>query len=144
MERTVLIANTSDMPVAAREASIYTGITIAEYFRDMGYSSPDGRLHFPLGRGSSRCQDVWRRCLVREGYPAYLGSRLAQFYERAGRVISLGKDNREGALSVIGAVSCRRRYFRAGYTGYHPAYRKGILVPGCGSAARDISRPSTG
>lgn len=106
MERTVLIANTSDMPVAAREASIYTGITIAEYFRDMGYSVA------LMGDSTSRWAEALREMSGRleempgeEGYPAYLGSRLAQFYERAGRVITLGSDDTEGALSVIGAVS---------------------------------------
>ena len=99
MERTVLIANTSDMPVAAREASIYTGITIAEYFRDMGYSVA------LMADSTSRWAEALREMSGEEGYPAYLGSRLAQFYERAGHVISLGKDKREGALSVIGAVS---------------------------------------
>ena len=106
MERTVLIANTSDMPVAAREASIYTGITIAEYFRDMGYSvalmaDSTSRWAEALREMSGRLEEMPGE----EGYPAYLGSRLAQFYERAGRVISLGQDKREGALSVIGAVS---------------------------------------
>ncbi len=106
MERTVLIANTSDMPVAAREASIYTGITIAEYFRDMGYSvalmaDSTSRWAEALREMSGRLEEMPGE----EGYPAYLGSRLAQFYERAGRVVSLGKDERIGALSVIGAVS---------------------------------------
>ena len=106
MERTVLIANTSDMPVAAREASIYTGITIAEYFRDMGYSvalmaDSTSRWAEALREMSGRLEEMPGE----EGYPAYLGSRLAQFYERAGRVISLGKNGREGALSAIGAVS---------------------------------------
>ena len=106
MERTVLIANTSDMPVAAREASIYTGITIAEYFRDMGYSvalmaDSTSRWAEALREMSGRLEEMPGE----EGYPAYLGSRLAQFYERAGHVISLGQDKREGALSVIGAVS---------------------------------------
>ena len=106
MQRTVLIANTSDMPVAAREASIYTGITIAEYFRDMGFSvalmaDSTSRWAEALREMSGRLEEMPGE----EGYPAYLGSRLAQFYERAGHVISLGKDNREGALSVIGAVS---------------------------------------
>ncbi len=106
MERTVLIANTSDMPVAAREASIYTGITIAEYFRDMGYSvalmaDSTSRWAEALREMSGRLEEMPGE----EGYPAYLGSRLAQFYERAGRVITLGADGREGALSVIGAVS---------------------------------------
>ena len=106
MERTVLIANTSDMPVAAREASIYTGITMAEYFRDMGYSvalmaDSTSRWAEALREMSGRLEEMPGE----EGYPAYLGSRLAQFYERAGRVISLGTEGREGALSVIGAVS---------------------------------------
>lgn len=106
MERTVLIANTSDMPVAAREASIYTGITIAEYFRDMGYSvalmaDSTSRWAEALREMSGRLEEMPGE----EGYPAYLGSRLAQFYERAGRVNCLGSDNREGSLSVIGAVS---------------------------------------
>ncbi len=106
MERTVLIANTSDMPVAAREASIYVGITIAEYFRDMGYSvalmaDSTSRWAEALREMSGRLEEMPGE----EGYPAYLGSRLAQFYERAGRVLSNGTENREGALSVIGAVS---------------------------------------
>ena len=106
MKRTVLIANTSDMPVAAREASIYTGITIAEYFRDMGYSvalmaDSTSRWAEALREMSGRLEEMPGE----EGYPAYLGSRLAQFYERAGKVISLGKEGREGALSAIGAVS---------------------------------------
>lgn len=106
MERTVLIANTSDMPVAAREASIYTGITIAEYFRDMGYSvalmaDSTSRWAEALREMSGRLEEMPGE----EGYPAYLGSRLAQFYERAGRVVALGSEGREGALSVIGAVS---------------------------------------
>ena len=106
MERTVLIANTSDMPVAAREASIYTGITIAEYFRDMGYSvalmaDSTSRWAEALREMSGRLEEMPGE----EGYPAYLGSRLAQFYERAGRVLSIGKTPREGTLSVIGAVS---------------------------------------
>ncbi len=106
MERTVLIANTSDMPVAAREASVYTGITTAEYYRDMGYSVA------LMADSTSRWAEALREMSGRleempgdEGYPAYLGSRLAQFYERAGRVISTGTEGREGALSVIGAVS---------------------------------------
>ncbi len=106
MERTVLIANTSDMPVAAREASIYTGITIAEYFRDMGYNvalmaDSTSRWAEALREMSGRLEEMPGE----EGYPAYLGSRLAQFYERAGRIVALGKDMREGTLSVIGAVS---------------------------------------
>ncbi len=106
MQRTVLIANTSDMPVAAREASIYTGITIAEYFRDMGYSVA------LMADSTSRWAEALREMCGRleempgeEGYPAYLGSRLAEFYERAGSVVSCGTEGREGALSVIGAVS---------------------------------------
>ena len=106
MKRTVLIANTSDMPVAAREASIYTGITIAEYFRDMGYSvalmaDSTSRWAEALREMSGRLEEMPGE----EGYPAYLSSRLAQFYERAGRVQALGSDGREGALSVVGAVS---------------------------------------
>ncbi|MBE6708484.1 MAG: V-type ATP synthase subunit A [Ruminococcaceae bacterium] len=106
MERTVLIANTSDMPVAAREASIYTGITIAEYFRDMGYSvalmaDSTSRWAEALREMSGRLEEMPGE----EGYPAYLGSRLAQFYERAGRVITLGGEGREGSVSAIGAVS---------------------------------------
>lgn len=106
MKRTVLIANTSNMPVAAREASIYTGITIAEYFRDMGYSVSI------MADSTSRWAEALREMSGRleempgdEGYPAYLGSRLAEYYERAGRVICLGKDGREGAVTAIGAVS---------------------------------------
>ena len=106
MKRTILIANTSDMPVAAREASIYTGITMAEYFRDMGYSvalmaDSTSRWAEALREMSGRLEEMPGE----EGYPAYLGSRLAQFYERAGRVISLGRNGREGQLSAIGAVS---------------------------------------
>ena len=106
MERTVLIANTSDMPVAAREASIYTGITIAEYYRDMGYSvaviaDSTSRWAEALREMSGRLEEMPGE----EGYPAYLTSRLAQFYERAGKVVCLGSDAREGALSAIGAVS---------------------------------------
>ncbi len=106
MERTVLIANTSDMPVAAREASIYTGVTIAEYFRDMGYSV------VLLADSTSRWAEALREMSGRleempgeEGYPAYLGSRLAGFYERAGRIITTGSGSREGSLTMIGAVS---------------------------------------
>lgn len=106
MKRTVLIANTSNMPVAAREASIYTGITISEYYRDMGYSVA------MMADSTSRWAEALREMSGRleempgdEGYPAYLASRVAEFYERAGRVNCLGSDNREGALSVIGAVS---------------------------------------
>ncbi len=107
MKRTVLIANTSNMPVAAREASVYTGITIAEYFRDMGYSVA------LMADSTSRWAEAMREISGRleempgeEGYPAYLGARIASFYERAGRVLTLGSEgDREGALSVIGAVS---------------------------------------
>ena len=106
MKRTVLIANTSNMPVAAREASIYTGITIAEYFRDMGYSVAI------MADSTSRWAEALREMSGRleempgdEGYPAYLGSRAADFYERSGKVICIGKDGREGAMTVIGAVS---------------------------------------
>ena len=106
MERTVLIANTSDMPVAAREASVYTGITIAEYFRDMGYAvaviaDSTSRWAEALREMSGRLEEMPGE----EGYPAYLTTRLAQFYERAGKVVCLGADRREGALSAIGAVS---------------------------------------
>ncbi len=106
MQRTILIANTSDMPVAAREASIYTGITLAEYFRDMGYSvalmaDSTSRWAEALREMSGRLEEMPGE----EGYPAYLASRLAQFYERAGHVVTLGSDEREGALSAIGAVS---------------------------------------
>jgi len=106
MKRTVLIANTSNMPVAAREASIYTGITIAEYFRDMGYSVAI------MADSTSRWAEALREMSGRleempgdEGYPAYLASRVAEFYERAGKVVCLGSDDREGAVTVIGAVS---------------------------------------
>lgn len=106
MERTVLIANTSNMPVAAREASVYTGITIAEYFRDMGYSVA------VMADSTSRWAEAMREMSGRleempgeEGYPAYLPSRIADFYERAGRTICLGREGRTGTLSVIGAVS---------------------------------------
>ena len=106
MDRTTLIANTSNMPVAAREASIYTGLTLAEYYRDMGYdvaimADSTSRWAEALREMSGRLEEMPGE----EGYPAYLGSRLAQFYERAGHVVNLGKDGREGALSVIGAVS---------------------------------------
>lgn len=106
MKRTVLIANTSDMPVAAREASIYTGITIAEYFRDMGYrvavmADSTSRWAEALREMSGRLEEMPGE----EGYPAYLGSRLAEFYERAGRVICFGSNGREGSISAIGAVS---------------------------------------
>lgn len=106
MERTVLIANTSNMPVSAREASVYTGITIAEYFRDMGYNVA------LMADSTSRWAEALREMSARleempgeEGYPAYLGTRLAEFYERAGKVVTLGGDNREGSLTIVGAVS---------------------------------------
>jgi V/A-type H+-transporting ATPase subunit A len=106
LERTVIIANTSNMPVAAREASIYTGMTIAEYFRDMGYSVA------LMADSSSRWAEALREISGRmeempgeEGYPAYLASRIAEFYERAGKVVCLSSQERLGALSVIGAVS---------------------------------------
>lgn len=106
MKRVVLLANTSDMPVAAREASVYTGITIAEYFRDMGYSVA------LMADSTSRWAEAMREISTRleempaeEGYPAYLGARIASFYERAGRVVCQGAPQREGALSIIGAVS---------------------------------------
>jgi len=106
MKRTVLIANTSNMPVAAREASIYTGITIAEYFRDMGYSvalmaDSTSRWAEALREMSGRLEEMPGE----EGYPAYLSRRLAEFYERAGRVVCLGSSDRQGALTAVGAVS---------------------------------------
>jgi len=106
MERTVLIANTSNMPVAAREASVFTGITIAEYYRDMGYSvalmaDSTSRWGEAMREISSRLEEMPGE----EGFPTYLGSRMASFYERAGNVICLGSDERQGSLSVIGAVS---------------------------------------
>ncbi len=106
MNRTVLIANTSDMPVAAREASIYTGITIAEFYRDMGYNvalmaDSTSRWAEALREMSGRLEEMPGE----EGYPAYLGSRIAEFYERAGKVLALGNDERIGTLTVIGAVS---------------------------------------
>ncbi|MEA1964952.1 MAG: V-type ATP synthase subunit A [Candidatus Aerophobetes bacterium] len=106
MQRTILIANTSNMPVAAREASIYTGITLAEYYRDMGYNvalmaDSTSRWAEALREMSGRLEEMPGE----EGYPAYLPSRLAEFYERAGRIICLGKDEREASLSAIGAVS---------------------------------------
>ncbi len=106
MERTVLVANTSNMPVAAREASVFTGITMAEYYRDQGYSVA------LMGDSTSRWAEAMREMSGRleempgdEGYPAYLASRLAAFYERAGMVIALGKDERESSVTIIGAVS---------------------------------------
>ena len=106
MLKTVLVANTSNMPVAAREASVYTGITIAEYFRDMGYSVA------LMADSTSRWAEAMREMSGRleempgeEGYPAYLGTRIAEFYERAGKVRCLGDSERIGALTVVGAVS---------------------------------------
>ena len=106
MQRTCLVANTSNMPVAAREASIYTGITLAEYFRDMGYNVS------MMGDSTSRWAEALREISGRlaempadSGYPAYLGAKLAQFYERAGRVQCLGSPNREGSVTIVGAVS---------------------------------------
>jgi V/A-type H+-transporting ATPase subunit A len=106
LERTVIVANTSNMPVAAREASIYTGITIAEYFRDMGYSVA------VMADSTSRWAEALREISGRleempgeEGYPAYLSSRVAEFYERAGKIVCIGSDSRQGALSIMGAVS---------------------------------------
>ncbi|UCD83548.1 MAG: V-type ATP synthase subunit A [Deltaproteobacteria bacterium] len=106
MKRTVMVANTSNMPVAAREASVYTGITIGEYFRDMGYRVA------VMADSTSRWAEAMREISGRleempgeEGYPAYLGTRIAEFYERAGKVICLGSDQREGAMTVIGSVS---------------------------------------
>jgi V-type H+-transporting ATPase subunit A len=106
MQRTCLVANTSNMPVAAREASIYTGITLAEYFRDMGFNVA------MMADSTSRWAEALREISGRlaempadAGYPAYLGTKLAQFYERAGRVVCLGSPNREGTISIVGAVS---------------------------------------
>jgi V/A-type H+/Na+-transporting ATPase subunit A len=106
MERTILVANTSNMPVAAREASIYTGITIAEYFRDQGYhvalmADSTSRWGEALREVSSRLEEM----PAEEGYPAYLATRLAEFYERAGSVVCLGRDERSGSVSIVGAVS---------------------------------------
>jgi V-type H+-transporting ATPase subunit A len=106
MKRTCLVANTSNMPVAAREASIYTGITLAEYFRDMGFNVA------MMADSTSRWAEALREISGRlaempadAGFPAYLGAKLAQFYERAGRVTCLGSPNREGSISIVGAVS---------------------------------------
>lgn len=128
MQRTVLIANTSDMPVAAREASIYTGITIAEFFRDMGYSvalmaDSTSRWAEALREMSGRLEEMPGE----EGYPAYLGSRLAQFYERAGRVVCLGNDDRIGTLTAIGAVSPPGGDISEPVSQGNTAYCKGIL-----------------
>src|SRR5699024_9618143 len=106
MARTVLIANTSNMPVSAREASIYTGITIAEYYRDMGYSvaimaDSTSRWAEALREMSGRLQEIPGD----EGYPAYLGSRIAEYYERAGKCSVLGNEENEGSITAIGAVS---------------------------------------
>ncbi len=145
MKRTVLIANTSDMPVAAREASIYTGITIAEYFRDMGYdvaviADSTSRWAEALREMSGRLEEMPGE----EGYPAYLSSRLAQFYERAGMVECIGSDeHRRGSLTAVGAVSPRRRPVRAGQPGHH-AHRQGVLGPGPPWPTSATSRPSTG
>ena len=106
MQRTCLVANTSNMPVAAREASIYTGITLAEYFRDMGYNVS------MMADSTSRWAEALREISGRlaempadQGFPAYLGAKLAQFYERAGRVSCLGSPGREGSVTLVGAVS---------------------------------------
>jgi V/A-type H+/Na+-transporting ATPase subunit A len=106
MERTVLVANTSNMPVAAREASIYTGVTIAEYYRDMGYdvvlvADSTSRWAEALREMSGRLEEM----PAEEGYPSYLASRLAEFYERAGRVRALGSPDRNGSVTIVGAVS---------------------------------------
>jgi V/A-type H+-transporting ATPase subunit A len=106
MERTVLVANTSNMPVAAREASIYTGVTIAEYYRDMGYdvvlvADSTSRWAEALREMSGRLEEM----PAEEGYPSYLASRLAEFYERAGRVRALGSPERAGSVTIVGAVS---------------------------------------
>ncbi len=144
MERTVLIANTSNMPVAAREASIYTGITIAEYYRDMGY---DVAL---MADSTSRWAEALREISGRleempgeEGFPAYLAARLAEFYERAGRVTTLGGDDGLG-LGHRRGLAAGRRLLRAGHA-EHAAHRPGLL--GAGREARasaGTSRPSTG
>ena len=114
MKRTVLIANTSNMPVAAREASIYTGITIAEYFRDMGYSvsimaDSTSRWAEALREMSGRLEEMPGE----EGYPAYLGSRLAEYYERAGKVVCLGKDDREGQLQQLVQYHLQEEIFQS-------------------------------
>ena len=106
MDRTVLVANTSNMPVAAREASIYTGVTIAEYYRDMGYdvvlvADSTSRWAEALREMSGRLEEM----PAEEGYPSYLASRLAEFYERAGRVQARGSPERDGSVSLVGAVS---------------------------------------
>ena len=106
MKRTCLVANTSNMPVAAREASIYTGITLAEYFRDMGYNVA------MMADSTSRWAEALREISGRlaempadSGFPAHLGSKLAQFYERAGKITCIGSPNREGSITIVGAVS---------------------------------------
>lgn len=154
MKRTVLIANTSDMPVAAREASIYTGITIAEYFRDMGYAvaviaDSTSRWAEALREMSGRLEEMPGE----EGYPAYLSSRLAQFYERAGSVECLGSDaDRRGSLTAVGAVSPPGRPVRAGCPGDY-AHCQGVLGAGClpglsatlpGDQLADLSLPVPG
>jgi V-type H+-transporting ATPase subunit A len=106
MERTCLVANTSNMPVAAREASIYTGITLAEYFRDMGYHM--SMMADSTSRWAEALREISGRLAempAEQGYPAYMPSRLAEFYERAGRVVCLGSPKREGSVSIVGAVS---------------------------------------
>ena len=146
MKRTVLIANTSDMPVAAREASIYTGITIAEYFRDMGYSvalmaDSTSRWAEALREMSGRLEEMPGE----EGYPAYLGSRLAQFYERAGKVISLGREGQnrrtcpQSVPYPLRAVIFPSRYLRQPFVSLRYS---GDWIPHWHT--RDISRRSTG
>ena len=106
MKRTTLVANTSNMPVAAREASIYTGITLAEYFRDMGYNV--SMMADSTSRWAEALREISGRLAempAENGYPAYLGARLASFYERAGRVSCIGNPKREGSVSIVGAVS---------------------------------------
>jgi len=106
MNRTALVANTSNMPVAAREASIYTGITLAEYFRDMGYNI--SMMADSTSRWAEALREISGRLAempAESGYPAYLGARLASFYERAGKVVCLGNPNRKGSVTIVGAVS---------------------------------------
>ncbi len=135
MKRTVLIANTSDMPVAAREASIYTGITIAEYFRDMGYNvaimaDSTSRWAEALREMSGRLEEMPGE----EGYPAYLSSRLAEFYERAGVVKVLGSTGIVGSVTAIGAVSSSRwRLVRASFRAYF-TYSKSFLGVKCSTS----------
>ena len=146
MERTILIANTSNMPVAAREASVYTGITIAEYYRDMGY---DVAL---MADSTSRWAEAMREISGRleempgeEGYPAYLGRRVAEFYERAGRVVTVSPEGRPGSVTVVGAVSPPGRRLLRARLAEHAARRAGLLgarTPRSPRAA--TSRRSTG